>query len=972
MSHWKQVETIFLEALDLPPHDRDRFLRHCCSGDPEMLADVMSLLAADVESEALIDAAVQDVAASLFDTQNLIGKRLGLYRIDREIGRGGMGSVYLAFRDDSEYQKNVAIKIVRRGMDTADVLERFRHERQILANLEHPYIARLFDGGSTNDGVPFFVMEYIEGKPLDRFCRDNALDCNARCELFLRILEAVAYAHRGLVVHRDLKPANILVMPDGTPKLLDFGVAKLLGGDLGDDRTRTGALRTFTPAYASPEQVRGVPITTATDIYSLGAILYELLVGIRAQQIDIHTPAEIEKVVCQTEIARPSLQKQELHSDLDNIILMATRKEPERRYLSAIQFGEDIRRYLDGKPVIARQSSLRYRTTKFILRNRLQVAAAVLIAASLIVGFGSSLRQTHRANLARATAEAQRLLAEHQSSLAKEASVSEAQQRAAAEQQRVVAEQQRVVAGEQRDRAEQQKTIADQRSRDMMDLAGRTLFEIHDAIATLPGSVAARQTLVNTTLAYLENLQRQAGLDDEMRLALSAAYFKVAMIQGDPQGASLQQFDLAEKSLLRGQALLMPAYDRRSNELAFMMRLVQIRGALADLMFRTGRAEQSARSNIDLLPLADRLFLKSDCALECRMQEAGIENNLTYELLSSDPSRALQHAKRGIQLDRELLKQYPNVVMLRQRLGAIMAGEAAAYRSLGDLESARKDYLESIAIREELLRGDPTSVSLRRGLMIVYGNFATLLGIGWSPNLNEPAEARIYAGKCVALARQAVAGDASDVTARHDLGMSLSRLGMIDPGPDGVAQSLASLEEAQALIEPIVKVNPKAAETANQIGTILEYEGHRLEALGRNAEALARYQESLRILQPFFDGQNASVLTQYFADEQYIAFLEASTGDTTAALDMAKRALTQAMKISGDSLERTETQKVVLARAWSILGITQSRLGTRIEAGESATNAMKLWETIQKPVFLLPNRALISDTKALVTAGREE
>jgi serine/threonine protein kinase len=286
MSDWEHIQELFLAAVDLQPEQREYFLRHACR-DEESRAEVESLLATDPDSDALIETAISKEANRLFDDQVLLGERLGIYRIIREIGRGGMGSVYLASRDDAEFQKEVALKIVKRGMDTAEVLQRFRYERQILANLEHPYIARLFDGGSTEEGVPFFVMEYVEGRPLDVFSREHAATVKERCELFLRILDAVAYAHRNLVVHRDLKPGNILIMVDGTPKLLDFGVAKLLTGDGEDDHTRTATMRPFTPAYASPEQVRGEAITTATDIYSLGAILYELLSGERAQPISL-------------------------------------------------------------------------------------------------------------------------------------------------------------------------------------------------------------------------------------------------------------------------------------------------------------------------------------------------------------------------------------------------------------------------------------------------------------------------------------------------------------------------------------------------------------------------------------------------------------------------------------------------------------------------------------------------------------
>ena len=963
MSDWQRVQQLFLEAVDLPPEERAGFLERCCADNPELLGDIASLLEADMDSGESIEMAVQDEAVSLFDSHVLIGERLGIYRIVREIGRGGMGSVYLALRDDQEYHKEVALKIVKRGMDTAEVLERFRYERQILANLEHPYISRLFDGGSTADGVPFFVMEYIEGKPVSVFCRENALDLRARCELFIRVLEAVAYAHRSLVVHRDLKPANILITADGTPKLLDFGVAKLLSGDL-DDRTLTPNLRPFTPGYASPEQVRGLPITTSTDIYSLGAILYELLIGKPAQPIESNTPSEIERIVCETEVPRPSLQVRGLPSDLDNIVLMAMRKQPERRYQSAVQFAEDLRRHLDGRPVIARQDSVRYRATKFIVRNWPEVAATSIVALSMVAGLGISLVQTHRAETARANAEAERVIALQQSSRAEAAGRSELQQK-------MVADQQRILASDQRDQAEQQKAIAEQRVKQILDLAGSALFDVHDAIAKLPGSLAARRTIVKTALQYLEGLEKQVGMDDSMRQALCAAYYKIAMIQGDPQGASLQDFQAAETSLLKGQTLLMPAYNRNPNDPSLMLRLIETRASLAELRYRSGRRDEGIATYVNLLPVAHRLSLSlaKDCSLECKTQEPVIENSLTYELMGVDPARALDHANRGIALERALLAQHPDEPILIQGLGSLMAGGAGAYRMLGNLEKSAADYRESIAAREELLRKDPSDTLVRRSLMINYGNYAALLGIPWTPNLGRPAEARIYAAKCVALARDIAAADPDDVTARHDLGMSLSRLGTIDPGPDGIADSLAQLEESRSLLEPIVAANLKAAEPASQLALVLEYQGHRLESLGRKAEAAATYQKSMAVIQAFLDARNATVLSQYLASEQSLALLDASNGDTATALDLANRSLSDAEKFS-DQAPRTDAQTLMLAKAWSTLGVTQSKAGMTDQARQSATKAMQLWDAIKKPGLLAPFRQTMADTQALLNPPR--
>ena len=391
--NWDRIQEIFLHAADLPPAERAAFLDRTCNDDAEVRREVESLLRADATGEFAVQTAIKSEAASMLDESSLVGARLGPYRLLNEIGRGGMGSVYLAERDDEHYRKLVAVKVVKRGMDTAGVLARFRHERQILAGFEHPYIARLIDGGTTPDGRPFFVMEYIEGQPIVTYCQERNLDLESRLRLFLRVCEAVSYAHRALVVHRDLKPNNILVDREGIPKLLDFGVAKLLdpGADPGLTST-VFAMGPLTPAYASPEQVRGLPITTTADVYALGAILYELLTGTVAQKIDPHTPSEIERVVCQTEVLRPSIAARaaglpRLNSDVDNIVLMALRKERERRYTSVDQLAEDIRRHLDGRPVLARQDSLGYRAQKFVGRNRFPIVGIACCSIGLLLAY---------------------------------------------------------------------------------------------------------------------------------------------------------------------------------------------------------------------------------------------------------------------------------------------------------------------------------------------------------------------------------------------------------------------------------------------------------------------------------------------------------------------------------------------------------------------------------------------------------
>jgi serine/threonine protein kinase/tetratricopeptide (TPR) repeat protein len=428
---WLEVKQIFNAALDLPPAERLVFIEQRCAADAALREEIEALLVSSEEAESFIEAPAFTRVANLVTEEKLpsyIGRQIGAYRIEREIGKGGMGAVYLASRADLEFDKKVAIKLIKRGFDTDEIIERFRHERQILAALEHPHITRLIDGGSTDDGLPFLVMDYVEGLPLTKYCAVHRVSLAERLDIFLKICSAVNYAHQNLIIHRDLKPSNILVSEDGTPKLLDFGIAKLTAPNssatLGDAAQTT--FRVMTPEYASPEQVSGRAVTTASDIYSLGVVLYELLTGQRPFRIRTSSAEEISRIITDTAPTRPSesLRKGEgekgkkgdesrsfdrkippssspplpfspsqLKGDLDNIILMAMRKEPERRYSSVEQFAEDIRRYLHGLPVIAREDSFGYRAEKFVKRNKAGVAAGLGIALSLVGGLIATSRQ---------------------------------------------------------------------------------------------------------------------------------------------------------------------------------------------------------------------------------------------------------------------------------------------------------------------------------------------------------------------------------------------------------------------------------------------------------------------------------------------------------------------------------------------------------------------------------------------------
>jgi serine/threonine protein kinase/tetratricopeptide (TPR) repeat protein len=463
VEEWERVERILQATLERAPDEWNSFLDRACAGDARLHKEVASLLAMHMDAADFLESPAAFAADWLSDAEDaetdepsMIGERIGAYRIKREIARGGMGAVYLAKRDDDEFKKQVAIKLVKRDFDSAELRRRFRHERQILAALDHPNIAKLLDGGTTQDGRPFLVMEYVEGASVTQYSEEHRLSIEARLELFRTVCAAVSYAHQHLVIHRDIKPSNILVTEDGTPKLLDFGIAKLLKPTTGETATETiTLLGVMTPEYASPEQIKGETVTTATDLYSLGVLLYELLTGRRPFRFTSRRPDEIARIICENEPQKPSEcglravdcglhsssksqvsspksdegnsktkdqrsktedqntnrqaasgkrqssfnpqwsagNPQSLKGDLDNIILMAMRKEPARRYASVEQFSEDIRRHLAGLPVIARKDTFAYRASKFIGRNRVGVAAAALVLLAILAGFTATAWQ---------------------------------------------------------------------------------------------------------------------------------------------------------------------------------------------------------------------------------------------------------------------------------------------------------------------------------------------------------------------------------------------------------------------------------------------------------------------------------------------------------------------------------------------------------------------------------------------------
>ena len=417
---WKTIKDTLLEALKLDSSRRRDYLDNA-GISAEVRAEVESLLTQENNAIDFMSLTASGFAGELFDSggssaDSLINQKIGIYEIVSELGLGGMGAVYLAMRRDGKFEQKVAIKMLKREFNTETIRRNFKREKEILAALAHPNIATLLDAGTTEDGIPYLVMEYIDGEPIDKYCQTGSLSLNSRLKLFNRICDAVALAHHSLIVHRDLKPSNILVTRDGEPKLLDFGISKLLDAKAEDAGliTQLGAM---TPIYASPEQLKGEPVTTATDIYSLGVILFKILTGSLPYTLDKESNGNLLREVTHNEPTLPSevarrseptadralrngtslISSSELKGDLDNIVLKALRKEPEDRYQTVEQFSADIWRFVDGMPVLARPATLLYRASKFYGRNKVSVLAAAGVLLSLLLGIGIAVSQARAA-----------------------------------------------------------------------------------------------------------------------------------------------------------------------------------------------------------------------------------------------------------------------------------------------------------------------------------------------------------------------------------------------------------------------------------------------------------------------------------------------------------------------------------------------------------------------------------------------
>jgi non-specific serine/threonine protein kinase/serine/threonine-protein kinase len=727
---WRRLDEVFHAAAALDGGARRAYVREACADDAELRAELERLLAAHDRAGAFIERPALASAAEWVDgAEPSEGRRIGAYRIVREIARGGMGTVFLAERADGQYEQRVAVKVIKRGMDTEFVLERFRAERQILASLDHPNIARLIDGGTTDDGLPYFAMEYIAGRPIDAWADERRLSVAERLRLFLQVCDAVAYAHQHLVVHRDIKPLNILVTPEGAPKLLDFGIAKVLHADP-DARTSTvTGLRLLTPDYASPEQVEGRHATTASDVYSLGVVLYELLTGRSPYRPRSRAPLDVAEAVRTTEPQRPSAVvaerlRRRLRGDLDTIVLTALRKEPSRRYGSVEQLAGDVRRHLEGRPVLARPDTLRYRAGKFARRNRVAVAAGAVVLLALVGGTVATASQA----------------------------------RAAREQAR---------------RAEAAQARAERRFADVRRLANTVLFDYHDAIKDLPGATPVRERLVRDALAYLDTLALDAREDRSLQAELAGAYRRVGDVQGGLAGANLGDTPGAIESYEKALRILEAL--RRADPASVQVRrdLAGLSVALGRVVWETGDVarslEHGRRARALLEPLASGAW--GDPAVRLELSAAhDLIGQLLLEL--GDVRGAL--ATHGEDLRR--LSEAPAAVRasprLRRALSVTLQHLGDAQVEAGDLDAALASHRRSRALREALAAEFPQNEQYR-GIVAASRYYeATVLD-----RMGRWRDALVLFRLNLADDSAAVAADPRNAQHRAGMAFSLARVG---------------------------------------------------------------------------------------------------------------------------------------------------------------------------------------------------
>lgn len=765
----------------------------------------------------------------------MTGRRVGPYLILRAIGAGGMGAVYLAERADQQFQRLVAIKLVVRGFDNQEILARFRQERQTLASLDHPNIVRLLDGGTTEEGLPYLVMDYVEGVPLVEHCTQRRLSTADRLRLFLQVSSAVHYAHQHLVIHRDLKPGNVLVTPEGQPKLLDFGIAKVIrpAYAAAAPEVTSRDLHPMTMRYASPEQIRGEPISIATDVYSLGVLLHELLTGRDPYALSDPTALAIAFAVCEGD---PQISR-DLNPDLDNIIRMAMRKEPARRYPSVEHLAEDVRRHLDGRPVLARPSTLSYRARKFYARHKAGVLAGASAVVLLVAGVAGIIWQSSVAQIERGRAE--------------------------------------------------------RRFNDVRLLANSFLFDFHDAIRDLPGSTPARRLVVAKATEYLDRLAKEAAGSTELQLELGEGYLRLGGVQGNPYLANLGDLQGALNSYRKALAIAEEAARTGSSNPRVLSLLARGHQNVSDVLPLAGDPAQAAAHARKAVELFERLARAQPGKAAPRLDLSGAYETLGDILGKTgianlgDRDAALNNYRKALDELEAVRAQEPSNSRARRGLGVVSMKLGDMLVERGRLQEAIGSFQRSRQLLEPLA-ADPHNAVARRTLAILHRK--TGMALAESGDAKAALERlRESAGILEALA----AADPANRQARMDLAVSLRSTADLQDFQGERAGALRDYLRVIEIIEGLAREDPSNMQRRGQLGEMQLTVGGFLAESGQKAEARRLSSRGLATLRELADRAEAT------ADELNrcaLALLQVDPEDLRSpatALFYAERAVSQ-------------------------------------------------------------------------------
>jgi tetratricopeptide (TPR) repeat protein len=828
---WQAIGELFEQALPLRSGERTVLLDNACGLDDDLRREVVSLLASHQAGGGFLQHRIEKALTSFYDT-SVAGTqpvRVGPYRLIRELGRGGMGTVFLAERDDEEYYAQVAVKLVRPGMDTEFILARFRRERQTLARLQHPNISRLLDGGTTENGLPYFVMEYIDGPWLTAFAADRRMPVDDRVRTFLDVCSAVDYAHRNFIIHRDLKPGNILVDPDGVPKLVDFGICKLLRA--GAIAATDSAVAPMTPDYASPEQVRGDAVTPLSDIYSLGAVLYELLTGTCPRRYGRLTRVAIEQmsragIALPSTVAGDQAIARQLKGDLDSILMRALETEPERRYQGAAQLAEDLRRYLHDEPVHAQLQTVRYRAFKFVRRHRGHVLAAAAVLVTLTAGLAVSIHEAQRAS----------------------------------------------------SRQQQVRMMAD-----------KLVFDVHDAVRDLPGSTKARAVIVQTALHYLDASVNSVHGDGVAEKELAKAYRRLGDVQGNLRGANLGDSSGALARYRQAITLLDDAIRRAPGDLDAATERLVLYNRIGTLHAFTGQLRDAVQTMEDGIRFGRAYTGSSDADVRMALSALYLDCGDAKRNMN-DYAAALRDSSDALNLSRRVAAERPADPATRSSLANAYAAVGMAESGLNQLEPALAHLRQGIAEMEKLVASDPRNVSWNRDLMLAYGHEADVLGNPGLHNLGDRAGALQAYRKAAAIGKTLYETDRADQRAAADYGIVLTRVETMMDDRDPRAK-LAVQKESSRVLEDAAKINPDNVALRIYLALVNQHLGDSYTIAADIEAAHQAYLSSAAIASSALKSGHASLHILLIQSNQRLALNAVARGRRAEALEYAANAL---------------------------------------------------------------------------------